>query len=488
MDKNTLKLLNKSLWIMSIIIGVFMTAFAVSFPNNKLEMSILIGIIWISLVFSTYLYFKNKASNILRYIIFSGFIISYLIIVTYARGIFSFAFVFPLISLFGIYGDKKLTTINGLIIITATLIDVFTGELKGEGLFISAGVIFVTIIVQYINTWTINKSNKENNDYIEETNREKLMKEEIIKKLISSSEELASSVSTIGSSADNISNIVNEVASAINEISVSASNQAQEIDNGAKETESLGRNVKRVLGVAEVLENITSIAEDLKNKGSNILKDLMKYTEGTNVSIKDLEKVIQDTTESTKKIGEASDVIVSIAEQTNLLALNAAIEAARAGEAGKGFAVVAEEIRKLAEQSSNSIKMIEEVIKGLQINMENAFKSMQDTVNMINSQTNSIKDTEQIFIDIANAIESIREKTNLLNTAGEKMDKKTNSIINVLETISIAAQQNAASTQQVSASTQEQLALIENFKELSSKLLQLSNNLKDVVKNINVKN
>ena len=67
-----------------------------------------------------------------------------------------------------------------------------------------------------------------------------------------------------------------------------------------------------------------------------------------------------------------------LADETNLLSLNASIEAARAGEAGKGFAVVAAQIQKLAEQSNESAKRIEDIIRELLKDSETAVHTMED--------------------------------------------------------------------------------------------------------------
>ncbi|WP_374760619.1 methyl-accepting chemotaxis protein [Clostridium sporogenes] len=96
-----------------------------------------------------------------------------------------------------------------------------------------------------------------------------------------------------------------------------------------------------------------------------------------------LSKAIEDT-KFVDEINKLLETILDITDQTNLLALNAAIEAARAGEAGKGFAVVAEEVRKLAEESSNTAGQIQKITETVVSSVKELANNLQQLLDFMN--------------------------------------------------------------------------------------------------------
>ncbi|UGB33261.1 methyl-accepting chemotaxis protein [Metabacillus sp. B2-18] len=198
-------------------------------------------------------------------------------------------------------------------------------------------------------------------------------------------------------------------------------------------------------------------------------------------AVKRTSDVIQRLGERSNEIGSILDAITSIAQQTNLLSLNAAIEAARAGEHGKGFAVVAGEVKKLADESSQSANKIRQIISEIQADTKDTMGAMESVAAETNEGMNLVELTgtsfSHIFESTKKVAKEIEEIANSANGMLNRVDQLSSSIRESAKQTEITEE----STQMVAASTEEQLASMEEITSSANELSTRAQHLHDIV-------
>ena len=194
--------------------------------------------------------------------------------------------------------------------------------------------------------------------------------------------------------------------------------------------------------IEEMLANIHSVVETLIKNTANV----NTLAESSEVGRTDLQTVSQDIQEIAREsegLLEINAVMENIASQTNLLSMNAAIEAAHAGEAGKGFAVVAEEIRKLAESSSDQSKTTAAMLKKIKASIDtitqstavvlDRFESIDHGIKTVSGQEEIIRsameEQETGSKQILEAVSRLNEITNVVKQESEDMARKGKEVI-----------------------------------------------------------
>lgn len=303
----------------------------------------------------------------------------------------------------------------------------------------------------------------------------------IIGEINNSSEQLAASSEELTAISGQTADAAQEVSKTVQEIAHGASDQARLTEEGSFKAVTLGDNIAKVKGYISSVNESSDKVSDVVDTGLLEINSLYDITNESTSAIEEIARVIADTSLSSKKIGEASNVIETISAQTNLLSLNASIEAARAGEAGRGFAVVAGEIGKLAAQSKSSANTINDIVKELQDNIAIAVKSMERVTNISKEQAESVINSKDKYKLIADAMQLTSKAVDQLEASGEIMDNMKEEIMDVLQNLSAIAEENAASTQEASATAEEETASVEEIANASEGLSELAQGLQLLV-------
>ena len=276
-----------------------------------------------------------------------------------------------------------------------------------------------------------------------------------------------------GNNVDNISQIntaVGEVAETSQSVATSAQAMAEKAGILGEDIEKLNQNV-------DILRSASDEIQVANNDASEYMKIVLKSSNESVNAVKDITEKINATNQAVNDITTSVQMIDDIASQTQLLSLNASIEAARAGEAGKGFAVVAENIKQLAESSSENAAKIKDIVNRV-TDISNETVAVAERVSdSIQTEKGYITDTQDKFEILSSAVDqsitginSISEMAKELNTIKNDLTSSTTDLGAISEELGASAQEVAASCATVTdactdtqARTEEMRAINENL-------------------------
>lgn len=280
------------------------------------------------------------------------------------------------------------------------------------------------------------------------------MDEETLRVLSFTGKQLQFALTTLGHQADvsamatnlqnTITNVVHKTEASVTSLKNTASALSTSFALVVNHTDTVHSNAH------DTSDNVTSAADSV-TQVTEAIKEISTQTADAKEMAQNCVQTVHTANEKSKQLNEAAsgvqaslNCIQDIATQTNLLALNATIEAARAGEAGKGFAVVAHEVKKLANQSTQSAQSIESTIQSMLLaiseitgaleNTDSAVLKISESSNIISAaaqrQSNISNDISDNMCNAASLTHDASEKISTIRTAVHEANDSTHTIEN----------------------------------------------------------
>ncbi|WP_424768800.1 methyl-accepting chemotaxis protein [Paenibacillus sp. sgz302251] len=270
-----------------------------------------------------------------------------------------------------------------------------------------------------------------------------------------------------------------EIAVATEEIAGGATSLAVEAEKGTDLTANIDVQMKMVIDANQMMVQSANEVEKASEQGTAYMGVLIEKTGMTEEMTRSMVEKVNALKESTGSIVKILDVLNNLTKQTNILSLNATIEAARAGAAGKGFMVVADEIRKLADQSRQSIDVVGQITAKIRGEIDETVHVLSDAYPLFQEQIGSVKEANQIFLTVQGQMGQFVEKLDLVTDSISQLDQSQAVLAEAMTNVSAVAEESSATSEEVASLSSEQLSISDGMVRLSEKLDTVSRELKD---------
>lgn len=288
----------------------------------------------------------------------------------------------------------------------------------------------------------------------------------------SSEELLASSIQTTEANT--------HIAIEIQEVADGSDIQFNSSRESTRAMDEVASGIQQVAESAADVSNISRLSTEQAVHGSETIESVSRQLDSILLTAQGSAAVVRQLEQQSMEIGEIVGMIQGIAGQINLLALNASIEAARAGEHGRGFAVVANEVRKLAEQSTQSSGQITSIITEIQNSTLAAVQMMDKESKEITIGLQDMQEAKSAFEQIVNSIQTVNQQLEEVSAATEQISASSQEVSASLQVTEEIASSSLLKTQSVAAASEEQLATMKDVEIAVKSLATMAEELQEL--------
>lgn len=476
---------NQCLYPMFMIFYALLTLISVGIiTSQKLALSGMIQLTGsvLCIIISTIVYRKKKGTKECATVLLASGAALFLLIMVFNNSNSVFIYALPFLCFSIVYLNERYIIWGGIVSVVGNVIHGIklgiVGKLNPEILVTSLVVTLLIFFGAYKVCQLLSK-------FIDENIQVQMQSVDI---MLSVADQLISQFDTANEVLYGAKESIETSKLTMNEIADSTSSTAEAIQEQALMCSEITQNTSIAKDKAQYM--IDSSDKTLENvvEGVKVIAGLKEQANNVEAASNDAAEYSKELSRRVDEVKGIISTILSISGQTNLLALNASIEAARAGEAGRGFAVVAEEIRKLSEQTQEASIQITDIINDLNTEANRTVESMEKSVVSIKEQTNLINTAQDKFEAINEEISSL---TNIINDIEEVIK----GIIDSTDTITEHITHLSATSEEIAASSMEGVRIsdessqnmldvfdvIKSTYELANKLKQFKDTIEENV-------